>query len=261
MANSEIIISPVGRFVNGSITEPRTIDLDNRPIPAEKQQFEFGVAFRKDDAGTMPMIQAIAAHAWQEFANHPNVQAHIQQYAFGTKGFSWKISDGDSPNREGKTNENTRGCYVLYFKSSYPIKCADQQNAEIPADQIKRGYYAQMAFRVAGNGETGDRAGVFLNPAVMRFVAYGSEIVGGPDAAEIFKGHSLPSQLPPGASMTPVATPMAVPQQAPTGMGMPQHGPAGFPPSVPQSTTGYPGNAQPLPGFSQGAPQFPGTNR
>jgi hypothetical protein len=48
MANRFDFFTPVvGRFVNGSITEKRTKDSDNREIPLDKQRFEFGVAFEK----------------------------------------------------------------------------------------------------------------------------------------------------------------------------------------------------------------------
>lgn len=272
----------VGRFVSGSLTDKRDTDMDDRPIPADKQQFEIGIAFRKDDPKLPQIFQGIAAHAWQEFARDPNAQQKIGTAAQyfpahpqALDGFSWKISDGDKPNRKGQVSEHTRGHYVFYFKSSYAIKCANQQNAEIPADQIKRGYFVDVSFTTAGNGEQGDRAGMYLNPEFVRLIAYGEEIRGGVSAAEAFANAPVPSQLPPGASAMPVAgNPAALPAGAPaggmpTGMpglpqgqgapGFPMNGaPTGMPASMPPA--GMPGNGMPHPsgnGLPAQTPAFP----
>jgi hypothetical protein len=280
----------VGRYIGGSLTEKRDTDMDDRPIPLDKQQYEIGVAFRKDDPKLPHVFNGIAGHAWTEFARDPAAQQKIGQAAqyfphqadqfkahFGKDvldGFSWKISDGDKPNRKGQVSEHTRGHYVFYFKSSFPIRCANQQNAEIPADQIKRGYFVDVSFTCAGNGETGDRAGVYLNPAFVRLIAFGEEIRGGVSAAEAFANAPVPTQLPPGASAMPVAgnpaaMPTGAPQPgfpqtgAPTGMpvsslpaGMPANG---LPPSnngLPAQTLAFPSNPAPQPGFP-GAPMTP----
>ena len=44
---SDTCITPVGRFVSGSITEKRTTDYEGRTLPEEKQHYAFGVADRK----------------------------------------------------------------------------------------------------------------------------------------------------------------------------------------------------------------------
>lgn len=249
----------VGRYVGGSLTEKRTEDMDGRPIAPEKQQFEIGVAYRKDDPKFPAVFQGIAGHAWQEFARDSSIQAKIGETAqyfphqadayqahyrkSVLDGFSWKISDGDKPNRQGQVSEHTRGHWVMYFKSSFPIRCANQQNAEIPADQIKRGYFVDVSFTCAGNGEQGDRAGVYLNPAWVRMIAYGEEIRGGVSANDAFANAPVPSQLPPGASAMPIAgNPAAIPTGAPAG-GMPGlppqgQGATGFPPQT--GATGFP---------------------
>lgn len=272
MAQSAIMNTMVGRYVGGSLTEKRTEDMDGRPIPPEKQQYEIGVAYRKDDPRLPGLFHGIAGHAWQEFARDPAAQQKIGQaaqyfpaHAQALDGFSWKISDGDKPNRKGQVSEHTRGHYVFYFKSSFPIRCANQQNAEIPADQVKRGYFVDVAFTCAGNGETGDRAGVYLNPAFVRLIAFGEEIRGGVSADEAFANAPVPSQLPPGASAMPIAgNPAALPVGAPQSA----TGAPGFPPSnapfAPPVTAPVPGmtNApsqapQGVPTFGNPAPGFP----
>ena len=255
MVQSAVMTTPVGRFVSGSLTETRKIDMDNRPIAEDKQQYEFGVAVRKDDPAIAGVLQSIGAHAWQEYAQFPQIQQIIGQYNFEARGFSWKIGDGDAPNRQGKKNENTAGCYVFYFKSSFAIRCCDQKNAEISAESIKRGYYVDVAFSVAGNGETGERAGIYINPQIVRFCAYGQEIVGGISANEAFGGAHAPTHLPPGASQTPLASgPMSTagPQTMPPAASVP-----GIPPSNTPATTGYPGNVPTHPTFADGGGQVP----
>jgi len=127
-----------------------------------------------------------------------------------------------------------------------------------------------MIFTCAGNDLSGDRAGIYLNPQGIRRVAHGKPIVGGIDLTTAFAGRAIPSQLPPGASATPVAAgPLAAPA-APAAPGFPSPA-APTPPAAP-STTGFPGNAPvaPHPTFAAGPgapvaptppalPGFPGT--
>ena len=263
MAHSKNMVLPVGRFITGSMLEKRTVDFERRPIPADKQQFEIGVAVRKDDPRVGTVLQEIAAHAFSEYARSPQIQQIIGTYNFEGPGFSWKIGDGDAPNRQGKINENSKGCWVFYFKSSFAIHTVNQQNADIPADQIKRGYYVDVSFTCAGNGEQGDRAGIYLNPNIVRLVAFGEEIRGGISADEAF-GAPAPTQLPPGASLTPVAGAMALPPAA-APQGFPAPAPQGFPApqpptGMPPSTTGFLGNppAPGMPAAPQGYPPAPG---
>lgn len=275
MTQSATMNTSVGRYIGGSLTEKRDTDMDDRPIPVDKQQYEIGIAFRKDDPKLPSMFQGIAAHLWQEFARDPAAQQKIgtaaqyfPQYAdqyqaqFGKSvldGFSWKISDGDKPNRKGQVSEHTRGHWVFYFKSSFPIRCANQQNAEIPADQIKRGYFVDLSYTCAGNGETGDRAGGYLNPLFVRLIAFGEEIRGGVSAAEAFANAPVPSQLPPGASAMPVATnPAAMPGGAPMQAqpGFPAGNAAGLPHMSGQPAQ-MPTAAAAAPFPSNGAPGFP----
>ena len=262
MAQSELIISPVGRWIGGSMTETVKTDHLNRPLDPDKYHYSVGIAFRKDDPATGAMLQAMAAHAYQEFAQAPHIQQLIGQYNFVPRsGFSWKVKDGDQPNAKGEINKNSVGCYVIYFSSNFVTKCADQTNAEIGNDNaaMTRGNFIQVAFTVAGNGNTDNTAGIYVNPQVYRFIAYGEPIVGGVDAATAFAGHDIPQQLPAGASLTPVATQMAVPQGnnpsgAPGQPPMVQGSSPGSPTTPPntQPTTGYPSNVAPHPTFANG---------
>ena len=52
MTDRVSIYLPPGRFISGSMTQVRTANARGKPIPPEKQQYEFGVAIRKDDPRT-----------------------------------------------------------------------------------------------------------------------------------------------------------------------------------------------------------------
>lgn len=245
MPKSELMHSSVGRLVQGSLYELNTTDHKNQPLPADKHHYWFAVAIRKDDPQVNTMLQNILAHAYQCYAQHPHVQAVLQQFDLRAQsGFSWKIKDGDTPDEKGQINENTAGCWIFQFRNGYPIKCADQQNAEISPDQIKRGYFVDLAYTVSENGNTDTTAGIYLNPVCVRLVAFGKEIQGGMTPEQAFAGQALPTALPPGASLTPLATgPMAVGGQPAHGQPPMQQGLPGATPTAPMntpSTTGAP---------------------
>jgi hypothetical protein len=159
--------------------------------------------------------------------NHAHLPA-VQNFTFD--GYSWKIKDGDAPNREGRVNDATAGCWVFYFSTSYPINACDRRdpiNPKIDPSEIKRGYYVDLVMNATSNGLSGGQEGVYLNPVWVGFVAYGEEIRGGVDANTAFGG-AQPAQLPPGASRTPL------PGSAPSGamMGTAPGNPAPAPAAV-----------------------------
>jgi hypothetical protein len=196
--------TPIGRFVNGSITEKRTKDSDGRMIDADKQRFEFGVAFPKADIWPLLAEQFYPWIATQA-ARDQNATQRLQSWFSTFDGFSMKIADGDRPNQKGQYNENTRGCFVMYFSSSWAPQAVDPTNQNINAELVKRGFYVQVAGNITTNGDkqgpfqAGDRAGIYLNGSFVRLVAEGDEIRGGPDAATAFGGAAAPTALPPGA--------------------------------------------------------------
>jgi hypothetical protein len=204
---SDTCITPVGRFVSGSITEKRTTDYEGRTLPDDKQHFAFGVAFPKTDPAMPAVFGYLQAAARAGHAGLPAVEA------FDLNGYSWKIKDGDVPNGRGETNANTAGCYVFYFSPMYPVNCCDQTNATLPTDAVYRGCYVDMVIAAKSNGLRGDKAGIYLNPNWMRFIANGEKITGGVDAKTAFGGHT-PAALPPGASASPV--PSSAPSAAMT---------------------------------------------
>lgn len=247
----------IGRFVSGSMTDKRTKDTNGRPIEEAKQKFEFGIAFPKSDPDMARLFGEFNAFIGAQWAADPQKTQALANWFQTMQGVPMKISDGDKPNNKGQVNENTAGCFVFWFSSTYPIKCCDPANQEIPAESIKRGYYVQVAGNIADNGLAwqvdGKGAGIYMNPSVVRLVAEGEIIAGGVDAATAFGGTQAPvGALPPGAmplgtavtaapaapatampaaapAAAPVAAPAAAPAAAVPGMPVQQAAPAAAP--------------------------------
>lgn len=259
------MVLPVGRYISGDHANKKTTDFENRPIADEsKHQFTFGVAVRKDAPGLNEIFQSI----WNMLlAAYAQDRTGVQQrmglgLGVGTKkgGISWKFRDGDQPDQKGNIDDNARGCWVFYFASSFMGKFCNNQNVEFGPENIKRGYYVDVSFSTAANGEPGDRAGIYLNQEVTRLVGYGEEIHGGISAAAAFGG-AAPTYIPPGMSQVPVAPAGGIPQaqqpqggqyghplpgQLPPPQGMPQGAPTGYPqPGFPGAPMGQPPQGMP----------------
>lgn len=268
----------VGRFVSGDIINKRTKDHEGRPIPEDKQRFEFGVAF--DKAQLWPMLTE-QWYPWlaTQLARDQNALNRLQQWFTTMSGFSMKVQDGDKPNDKGQINENTKGCFVIYFASSYAPKTVGPDLSEIDPTTVKRGYYVQVAGNIAPNEQPGDRAGIYLNCNVVRLIAEGDVIAGGVDPAAAFKGAAAPAQLPPGARPLGSSSPAAgqfglpgvgvgaapTPPAPPSAPGLPgvpaQPAAGGAAPSLPGvgGATGFPGNPPAHPGILN--PPLPGTGQ
>ena len=258
---SKRLISPVGRIIWGSVSELNTRDITGKPEPdVEKHAYTFGLAIRKDDPGVGPLLQAFYQQA---LAGYPNNQmmanriAQEWQSGFAGVAFRFKVKDGDRPlQRTGKPDDNARGCWVISCKTKIPIKCANAQNVEIDPKTVERGYFVDVALSIAVNEKTDNTAGLYVNPMVVRLLAFGEKIMGGISIEDAFAGHAAPTQLPPGASATPVAPAGGIPgfPQAGAPQAMPQFGaPAGMPANTvqlpmnngPTAPTGaYPSNPQ-----------------
>jgi hypothetical protein len=239
--------TPVGRFVYGDLTTKRDKDNQGRPIDADKQRYEFGLAIRKDDPAVGALIQQIAGYAYNTYATRaPHIAQRVSSWMQTLDGFSMKISDGDKANQRGQVNPNTVGCYVFWFSTSIDIigASAAHANAQIPLTNIKRGWYVDVAGSAAVNGLTDNNAGIYLNPTVVRLVAEGDEIVGSVDPQAMFANHAAPVALPPGAR------PVGSAPQPPAGTGMPG---AGMMPGMPAAA--QPGFTPPATGAPGGMPQ------
>lgn len=265
-------ITPVGRVIWGSIYERATEDYDGKPYEAGKGPYQFGLAIRKDDPGVGDMLTKIYQQAMAGYATNAGLQQRIgQEWQSGFAGlsFRFKIKDGDKPNAQGQINDNARGCWVFSMQTSLDFKACNAQNVEIDKKAIERGYFVDVHLGVKVNDNVDATAGVYLNPNVVRLIAYGEKIVGGISIDDAFKGHAAPVNLPPGASATPLA-PGGMPAMpgasgAAPAATSPAAQPVATPPmptASPSSMPGAPGGgapaAQPHTAFVTGLPPLPG---
>lgn len=275
------ITSPVGRIVMGSLYDPSTTDAEGKPLVVKtgpnagqpRVNYFFALAIPKGAEphwAHTPWGQQIWAIGNQA---HPN--------AAQSPAFAWKIEDGDSqiPNKKGRKpcdNEGWRGHWILKFSGGFAPKVYQQEGAGyvqvMQKDFCKPGFFVEVAFSADGNGST-SQPGVYLNHSMVCFRAYGAEISFGPDVASAGFGAA---PLPAGASMTPPAGAIPMPQApaaapaayAPPALpGVPQipgAAPAPLPQggSVPMPYAPVPGAPAPIPvtpnpGFVQVPPPAP----
>lgn len=236
------LTTPVGRIVQGELWKPQPV-LDQRTnqpkLGTDGQplvQHFFALAIPKTPGHTHWAQTEWGQKIWAEGNRaHPNFAPHPT--------FSWKIEDGDSqiPNKKNKKNCDRVGFpgnWILKMRSGFPPKGYNADgSAALPAESFKCGYFAQVNINVAGN--TGDSPGVYLNPVMVALAGYGEEIVSGPDVSEA--GFGQGTQLPPGASTTPVGgfAPAPVPGY-PLPPAAPAYAPPGMPPSAPYPAAGVP---------------------
>jgi len=251
----------VGRMTHGSVTEKRTTDQDNRPIPEDKQRFEIGVAFPKADIWPW-MTEVLYPYLATALSQDQNAFGRMQNWFQTLNGFSMKITDGDKANSKGQFNENTQGCFVFWF-SAIEIKTAAGQSAdalvEIDPHEVKRGYYVQVAGNLKPNDQPGDRAGIYMNANSVWLRAEGQVIAGGMDPTAAFAG-AAPAVLPGGAQPYDpsggAGGAFGGAPQPPGGMpGATQQPPAGMPGATQQPPAGMPGGAAPTQPPAQGQPQ------
>lgn len=247
-------VSPAGRIIWGSVSEKQTEGYQGAKYEAGEEPIQFGLAVLKTDPNVVAMmLQPLFNQAVAGYPNNNVMANRIQQeWASGfTMGmFKFKIRDGDKPNDQGVVNPNSKGCWVFNFSTKLPLKACNAQNIEIDPKLIKRGYYADVSWSAKVNELTDANAGIFLNPQIVRLLAFGEEIVGGPSIEQAFANHAAPTNLPPGASAVPVAGAMPaggpgsgagmMPGNVASAGAMPGSGPGSVPGASPSN--GMPGN-------------------
>lgn len=260
-----------GRLVSGSHKDIRKTDHEGKPEQdLSKHQYEFGVAYPKAEFGQW-MTETLWPYLSTNWAQNPDAIARLQAWwgqpglAGKNGGCSLKIADGDKPNaRTGKVNENTAGCFVVYFTSfgrgydgqfaAEPPKCyagpTPDALVQLDVSQVKLGDYVAAAGSMQVNGKTGDQLGAFMNCNMLWKLEDGPEIVVGVDPAGAFGGAGLTGSYNPagdaGAAFggAPQGNP---PVSAP---GLPQTGGVGTPapggvPGAAPGGTASPGNVPP----------------
>lgn len=255
MAEKTSITSPVGRMVAGSLYKPNTTDFDGKPLVYKtgadagkaRVQYFFAIAIPKNPGETHwaytewgKQVWAVGNVAFPQAAQRPD--------------FAWKIEDGDSMipnkrNRKPAEQEGWKGCWIVKFTSSFAPSIYREDKSSTSGwaqltepDAIKPGYFIQVAFNVDGNGQQ-NNPGVYLNPSMIAFRAYGPEISFGPNVEDAGFGAA---PLPAGASLTP--PPASTLPAPPPAAGAPPVAPPALPPAAP------PVPVYPNPGFVQVPP-------
>lgn len=174
--------------------------------------------------------------------------------------FAMKFKDGDGVDDKGKpfaSREGYPGCLVFSIKTQQTIRFFRWENGQnIQVNEgIKCGDYVEVQVRVKSHPAIGQgKAGLYLNPMAVRFVAAGKEIINAPSGDQIF-----------GAGMPPPPTNFVPPEAPPVGqMIIAPPAPGGYPapaaaaPTAPAPHYGVvPPAFQPPPGGQPIAPMMP----
>ncbi len=244
------LCTPIGRLVGGNLHT--RYEKDHQGNQKKNPNFYFAVAFDKNDPVIQQIIGQLYQYATAAYAHNQSVIQNIQasyQNGFGP-GFAWKIDDGDNPKFSGR--DGYAGHYVIGFSQTLDFQVVNDQFALMDPKMVKLGYYVQVAFDVAANGNTDHTAGLYLNPRCVQFKAYGQEIYSGPTPQQLMQ-NAPQSQLPPGASATPIGgTP------APALPGQQQPAPALPGQQQPGIITEHPPIVDNAVGQQQPAPALPG---
>lgn len=198
-------ITPVGRIVEGSLTNPSTTNMQGEPLKYKsgpnkdepRVDYYFMLAIFKSDPSWPAFQELIVAAAAAEW---PGGQTRMPT-------FSWKIVDGDGLDSKGKPrSERTgqAGCWLIKFSGSFAPKCYSRGGTnEIPAAEIKPGYFVRVAGNTEGN-KNATKPGMYMNHNMVELIGYGEEIYSGPDGKDVFGGSQV-GYTPPGMLAAPPA--------------------------------------------------------
>lgn len=250
------IVWVAGKLFEG---KKQTIFGTNQPMMDQKTgeqkvQYGFGLAVPKSILAQAAAGQPgeIWSSMYEEaFTLFPNRQI--------PPAFAMKFKDGDGIDDKGQSfaqREGYAGNIVFSLTTSLPIKFFKFENgANVQVNEgIKCGDYVQVQVNIKAHPAIGaGKAGLYMNPQAVRFLAYGKEIINAPSGDQIF-GTDAPL-IPAGGSAMPIApvapmpgAPMAPPAQ-PMGVPTPQPAP---------HFAVLPGQFQPPPGGQpMGAPAMP----
>ena len=222
---------PVGRIVQG--------DIYNGKDTKQNGEKKF---YKKGPQAGQPLVTWFFAYAIPKFGEQHWSQSpwgkmiwdhgHAESKGLAQrKDFAWKILDGDSTemmqnNKRACDNPDFRGNWVLRLQGNRPAKLYSITNGVLGAltepGYIKAGYFVEANIEIKFNEES-EKPGVYLDPKMVCFRAFGQVIEFGPDPqAAGFGGGALPA----GSSATPPAGLM------PATPGAPAAAPAYMPPTA-----------------------------
>ncbi len=227
----EAFTTPLGRVVQGDAFEAQTKDGQGNlrvyksgpNVGQPNPQYFMAVAYPKQivDGATGQLVDNHEFNAF--YALLDRVARTEWPTLFPTPGqpcvnpmFTFKVKDGDGTDRNGKSNatkEGFAGNWIVSFSSAYapkvvrplvpnPVNPQDWETLTYdPATRakapVKRGDFVRVAGSATGN-DSPNTPGLYVNLDMVELIAYGDEIVSGPDAAGAFGG-GRPAALPAGA--------------------------------------------------------------
>lgn len=244
MSNDKLqVLYPIGRLVQGSLTEMQDTDADGKPLtiksgPNQGQAYErsfFALAIKKVPGHTHWNQTEWGAQLWNEA-----IKCWPKGHS-GAPSFAFKVEDGDSviPNTKNKRNcdrPGFPGSWIVNFGSGYPVRVVNENGqvalTEAQAKAIKPGHFIQVLGDYVSN--TSDlKPGMYSNHIAVSYQGFGDEIHFGVDTSKVgFGGGAKPE----GMSSVPVGGASAA-QLA-------QHAP---PPAAPAPAIPQPAAAAPVP--------------
>lgn len=157
---TDLIITPVGRFIAGNLFEAKLNDQNGR------EEFFMALAIRKDDKGLPAFKAALLATAKKDWPGEE----------YKKKDFAWKKVDGDHEDYADRPQYH--GCEVfrltsgiLYAPRVMPLGKKDL----MPAGSVNPGDYVRVLISVKGNGSK-KSPGMYMNFSQVEFVGYGEKI-------------------------------------------------------------------------------------
>lgn len=211
----EMVMTPVGRLVGGSLYSSNAIDNFTK-IPytfksgANKGQPQVRYYFY------LAIPKGKETH-WKETGWGEKIWS-VGAQAFGisminAKDFSWKIDDGDDVSIRGETRlcdrEGYSGNWILNCGARSkpedkprPIFNANGTSSVADDFIVRNGYYVQVSINAVPNGAD-NKPGIYLFYDCVYFAAYGQPIDSRVPPSERGAGQC---ELPPGASLTPIGS-------------------------------------------------------
>jgi len=188
-------VTPVGRLIYGDVFKGSDKGFKNRLNEVDKStglpaiKWAWGIAVEKNNPelpAFMQLLQNEMRTAWPNFRGNMSDNAQ----------FSAKIEDGDkkTPAKEGYT-----GCVIFKIGSNYlpTVFAPDLQRIITNPEEVKRGYYVQIAGQYSTNGQD-DKPGMKMWGGKVVFRYKGEEIKGSGGDASCFQNTG--GYKPPGAT-------------------------------------------------------------
>jgi len=240
---TDVITTPVGRLVEGSLYKGNDRDADGNPLiyksgknaGQSRFDFYFAVAIPKGSEAHWNQTE------WGQIVENVAKTAFPKTYQ--RHDFSWKITDGDSTvvnkaNRRPCDKEGFPGHWIIRFSRPFSPKIwnADGSVQLMDDNFVNLGDYVQVHASVAGNSSD-KTPGVYINHLLVAFSGYGERITLGPDARTVGFGQApLPagaSPIPSAGLVVPAAEPVGSAPAYPKILTIPAEGPLVSPPPPP----------------------------